>query len=414
MGNPAPRLVRRPWRPMLISIAALLFAMIFSPAARADGPVRLDADSSTWFWASNPSATKQCEPPNPDLPPPPTTTQPCGPVSLTQGSYGVIPGESPISKYHMGVSLKDGESDMRSYVHYEFGSLVPYGAHIDRMVMTLSASTIDSEHVQEHQHDQYNAPATINAQQAVVQACALTSGFGNARGGGGDSPFTTTIGTTSNFDPNNPNGSVTTMDVEPVHDCSLKAQGIPTPDLKYYSFDITEIAQKWMDGSLFNSGVAILPVPTAPKQTWTIEFHGAQVVTEDANGNKVSHLGKEFAATSAITFSGGGFTPPPPSGAGGGGGGGGFISQPPPPGGGVPPPPITPTITPSTPQQTLVASQPKTPATVWLIFPLGLLGLALMTNAVGEDPVGATGDKNRVARLLRDRRLNGTSAPDEP
>jgi hypothetical protein len=389
--------------------AAVAVAMSLVPQtqARASGDVKLIANQANWFWSSNTKLTI-CQPPPVDGAP-----GVCGPASLTGGVFGTPEAgtTSPISTGHLGVAMKKGDSDMRSYVQFDLSSILP-GSTISEFRMTMLVSNPDQAHSPQHQDRELHAPATINQNAATIRACAVAEPWAGASGGdGGDPPYSSSIADASKIDPGDPNASVTTVKNEPAADCGFSVNGEKSKDGSTWTFDLKRLAQAWVDGDIFNNGVALLPEARGVDPTWTIEFHGAETKRRLEDGTyRIINAKSQAPFVSAIFEDP--VVPPTPAPQV-------IVNQPPPvvPNGPVqfptfsnPDPVAVPTTGPIAPVVRPVATVGRTPGWVWALVPLGLLGLGLVSVAVGPDNIAfAAVSGNRVASLLRGRRL---ASPD--
>lgn len=400
-----PRISRSITRAALIAAVGL---SMFPTSVRA--ATRLALDQTAWFWSSNQDVTTCTAPP---APAPPV----CGGGSATGGIFGNAGGvASPISPGHMGVGMKNGNSDMRAYLKFDT-SLIPPGATIDAFVVTLSVSLPDQEHSAEHAtfmpSGQGHTPATVNQNAANIVACAVKQPFGDnmAGGGGGDPPYSTTVVPAT--DSEDQQTHVETTKNEPFSDCSLNAGGTPSKDGATWTFNITSIAQAWSSGTMFNEGIALLPQNTSIAPTWTIEFHGNELTLAGKTGD-VNFVNSKHAGYATVDFSGGGddSTEPPPT---------------PPASFDIPPStidigPLTPPVDSGGGTEVLgeqIARPPTTttpvafagsaPGWVYSLLILLALGLALLARVIGIDPVGLAlaGESSRVASVLHSRRLSG-------
>lgn len=371
------------------------------PHAYADS-VAIPQDRSAWFWSSN-SRLTICAGTADD--------GACQKVTSTTGNETGA-SANPISLGHLGVSMKKGDSDMRSYVHFDSG-LVPFGAQITKYVIVLTVSQPSADHVQHHKDINERPPATANPNAAAIQACAVRKSWANADG---DPPYSRKISRTPPS-PANPTGGQTkdeTFQNEPAPDCGLTALGVPASDGASWSFDITPIAKKWASLELFDEGVALLPLAIGPSPTWTIEFHGMEQ-RKTVNDSHVVVVNAKEAGRAIVEYSpaappptdggGGGFTPPSvpsfPT----------FPATPPDvsPPAGVPAAGIPPALGPPVAVIPL-AGPAKTPGWFFGLLPLGILLFGLVSYAVGPDSEGLATDEvgaqNAVARVLHLRRLS--------
>ena len=381
---------------VLAGLLAVSSSVIFAPAAQAAvKTMTTDRSLEAWYWSSN------------------NDIRACTPNGLPPQIPGLCPNASataaaPISPGHLGISVKAGMSDMRSYVMFDM-STIPLGSTVNSMVVTFTVSRSDAsntDHTTEHAANplgppdqQPKAPATFNDGGAAIDACIVTVGWGNAEGA-----------PPADRDANDP---TTPIPTEP-----LERNGVDKKDCvhgknntKTWTFDITPFAQKWVSGAVFNNGIALLPVASGPTDTWTVELHGAyyaNAIQNPATGAQsiqvyVGHSEEvkaklDYIAAKIPTS----VLPPPPAPA---------PKIPAPQNLVAPPAPSSvPTLTPPPPVQTPISTTRKpasTPWYVWLLLPAGLLGFVTVSRALGSEPE-QTG--NRVAQHLRERRIQTSGA----
>ncbi|MFA5891597.1 MAG: hypothetical protein WDA27_11710 [Actinomycetota bacterium] len=405
-GSVVARRFRRE-RAAAAAVIAVGLSLIPIPGARAES-LPLIVEKTAWFWSSNSKVTTCSDDPAVGV---------CGAASITGGVAGNAAGTaSPISPGHLGVSMKDGGSDMRSYVFFNLADL-PDGAEVSRFLVQMNVSLQSGEHIQEHASKREQPPATSNQATAAIQACAVTEPWGPAEG---DPPYSTTV-VRPHPESADTTAEVETVRNEPFTDCSLSAGGTVSKDGAVWTFDITHIVKKWTSGEMFNEGVALMPVNTGVAQTWTVEFHGKPTTVAAADGTELTYVAEKDASRAIVEYTVAASPPSPPP------------SSPPTDGSQFPsfgnPIPIDDYIpqlevdVPSgigtggasgTERVVPIAANPKTPAWVFGVIPLGILGLGLVTSVIGEDPVpvGAGGfiSSSRVAALLRRRRMGSEDA----
>jgi hypothetical protein len=194
--------------------------------------------------------------------------------------------------------------------------------------------------------------------------------------------------------------------------------GARAKDGSQWIFDITPLAKRWASLQLFDEGIALIPIDAGIHRTWTVEFHGGRTVLQN-DDDEIETVSKKDAARAAVDFIPVAASPPvSPGGFPGGlpspgGDQGTFPSFETPPAPAPVEPPVE-SVTPPIPQSPVVPlGTVHTPA--WLIglFPLGLLGLGLVSTALGSDGVVETTKTNRVASILRVRRLSGAEGLSE-
>jgi len=402
-GEPHAR-ARRLAGAVVASLLAVGSSVFFAPAAQAASVVKTittDRFFEAWYWSSNQDLSA-CTPTLPVAPPPGVPGGLCNSETSEHAA-------APISPGHLGISVKAGTSDMRSYILFDL-SFIPVGSTLNSMVATFTVSRIDpnnTQHTQEHSPEgaqlqqpdtQPKPPATVNDSGVGIDACLLNVGFGNTEGG----PPTVR-------DPNNPTAPPTP--VEPAAqpngvDTKTCVHGVGTATT--WSFDLTPLAQKWVSGAAFNNGIALLPVIASPVDNWTVELHGAyyaSAITDptspDGTGQQV-FVSKNEEAKAKVDYIPAAVVPPvtPPLPA---------AAPPVPAGAGGPPSVVTlpsaplPTPVPPAVQQTIPVSRPtaKTPWYVWLLLPAGIAGFLTLSTALGRE----AGEQavNRVANALRRR-----------
>ena len=400
-ASPRPRLRIRT---AVILGTGLLFALVPVPSARA--AVVVLPDKTSWFWSSNSSTTTVVKDPSG------ATTGASGGVSGSTGIFGNFGGTvPPISRGHLGVSLKEGGSDMRSYLHFEL-PIDFSGSTVDSFVVTLLATLpTDTAHADRHADEGAKPSATSNQNLASIRACLMREPFGPSEG---DPPRNTEVVPP---EPPKTEYQINIQQNEADADCSLQAPGKVEPDGMTWTFDITRIAQGWAAGAYFNEGIALLPVENGIAPTWTVEFHGAPLTEEDLAERKHVYVNDKEAARAEFSYTPGAPPPPPP---------------PPPTGGGIqfpsfgnpvpsvqppPPPPPAPVTTPT--QQVPVAIGgifANTPAWFYILVLAGLAGVYALSIEIGPDPLTAGSTSRvttRVARVLRSRRLSAGLPGDE-
>jgi hypothetical protein len=299
---------------------------------------------------------------------------------------------------------------MRSYMTFDL-STIPLGSTLNSMVVTFTVSRSDAsnkQHTTEHASDprgppdqQPKAPATVNDGGAAIDACLVTVGWGSAEGAppadrNADNPTT------------------------PVPTEALERHGVDKSTCVHgknhtstWTFDVTPLAKKWVSGAAFNNGFALLPVGSAPTDTWTVELHGAyfsNAIQNPATGASsqqvfVDHAEEVKATLDYIPAKTSSLPPPVPAVV--------------PPASARPPSLVSPPSAAPSPVPTLSAPPIQTPVSavqthgstpwyVWLLLPAGLLGFVTVSRALGSESVQSG---NRVAELLRERRIQTSGAP---
>lgn len=414
----------------------LLMLVPLMPAQGAAG--RLEIGQQAWYWSSNQQFTlllkdrqffenmgheapEQAPGLSQDF-----ILSDGGPRGLAPVPPGTL---SPVSYGHLGVSLINGSSDMRSYVKFNMSSL-PLGAKIDSFKMRLSISKMSLPHLQYHLDAEARAPATFNESSARIDACPLTEPWGIAEG---SAPYA--------FEFQRPEVERQSTDInrkdqrnEPLYDCGkARIRGELTPGGDALVWDLTELAQEWADDALSleeptNEGVALVGVAQGLSPTWLVELHGAEyslnpsefgvpvplpvAPPELSDGERNHYVSKADSGFANVAFSPGKVDessgPPAPTPVG----------------------TTTTIVQPGTSQTIIQPGQPGssevvyvpiaggpgavpvgdivTPGWVFLAFPLGLLGLGALLGAVGKDDLALASVPiagSRVASMLRQRRL---------
>jgi len=427
----------RSWRAAVGAIVALGLSVAPTMGARAgekipvcegftpSSPCRMTDPQVNWFWSSNTRITVVANPPedSPDEVPGVNV-----PVSGTEGVFGNPSPASPISPGHVGVSLLNGDPDMRGYIKFD----LPAASEFTSLVVTLDVSLPDQQHSQRHSESGMKTPGTLNQQQAKILACAVTEPWAGMKVDGGDPPYATTV-ESDKLDAGDPNSGdgVTSLRTEPSSDCGINVTGKPVNQGAKWRFDLTDMANKWVEGALFNEGVVLMPEASGAAQTWRIEFHGATLsvlpttnipqpvplptAPPEAPQERVVYVNNKEAAFALAAFIPTETLAPPPA---------------PPPGpgdsGSLPPFTTTPTdggletLPPTNegdtgaPTEGIPVAAPVNPAFWWWMLPIGAIGVGLYSSAVAQDALPVTAGKgNRVAAVLRRRRLEGADGASD-
>lgn len=400
MGGTVLTDTRRRARATTGAVAAIVASLLLFPAPGAHAEeAELVAAQGSWFWSSNESVSTCLKDPVLGV---------CTGTSLDDGPnfQGIGATEpntlNPISLGHLGVSLKNGSSDMRSYVKFDLGEL-PFGVEFDSFVVKLTvAQPTDQEHAQQHGEFGGKPPATSNDTSASILACAVTVPWGPAEG---DPPFSTEI-QRAEVEAGETTTEVQTSRNEPLFDCGDQALGVPNKARTVWSFDITSIAKRWASLELFNEGIALVPQNEDLAATWTVEFHGPPRTARE-DDEVLTLVPDKLAARAEVSFVQVEQEVPPTQGPAG------------PPGPPAPAPPafqppfgeVTPDTDPPQPTGSLVRvsnrGEAETPGILFGLIPLGLLGLALVSNVLASEAAAVGGGGNRVAQVLKVRRSNG-------
>lgn len=391
-------------RAVLVAGAALLVAVLLPSSATAADATLL-ANRTAWFWESNEKVTTCTDDGQQNV---------CGGASA-QGAFGNNPVGTPISQGHLGIGVKDGGSDMRAYVKFDTGE-IPFGATIDSFVARFLVSKPDQAHIARHgetEDSNSKVPATFNESDALIQVCAVAEPWGPTEG---DPPSSTTI---VRPHPEVPGGNTTpettTTRAEPNTNCGLATSAKFSDDGKYLTADITEIAKAWAAGTLYNEGIALIPVVQGVSPNWTVELHGRKSTASSSTGT-LTYVNEAEAARAVVSYTTTLSPPPPPPPVIDDGPRFPTFGDPVP----VDPGPAPPQDFGSPPTTgtggtggvggvPVASAKPgDTPGWFFGLFPLGLLVLGFVSGLVGPDtaPASAVGSQSRVASVLRDRRLH--------
>ena len=214
---------------------------------------------AAWFWQT---AYEQANPP-----------VAAGPAPATEPS-GVPDGDLAVAH-----SSSDGSSSKMTALAFDIGTLTP-GTLISKFTFSV---TVDSD------------PQAVNSTNPAVVACLPTRLWPATLGG----DYTD----------------------EPAVDCSTKVK--PKVDGSTYTFDISQMAQRWVDDQ--NLGVALVNDPDNTSTPFQATFTGAKTVkasmtftpgtpvptsTTPATGSTGGTTSNVGGTTSGSTSSGG-FAPPP-------------------------------------------------------------------------------------------------------
>lgn len=414
------------------AVAAMLVALVpFIPASADD--LELDVGQQAWFWSSNQTFTfllkdrqffenlgREAPEQAPGLSVDVILSD-GGPKGIAPVPPGTL---SPISFGHLGVSLINGSSDMRSYIKFNTFD-IPEGSKVESFRMRLTMSMMTTEHLQFHLEAEAHPPSTFNEGFARIDACPVTEPWALAEG---TSPY--------QFEFQRPEVEGQSTEInrkdqrnEPFYDCGqgrVRGELVPSGDAMVW--DLTSIAQRWIDEPLSNEGVVLMGAAEGGLPTWVVEFHGAEYslaptefglpvplpvappdVAPPAEDNH--YVSKDDAGFANVSFSAAepteSPTPAPTQPAG----------------------TTTTIIQPGTTQTIVQPGQPgatqvvyaggqptgtvpvgdvSTPGWVFLAFPLGLLALGAVLGAVGKDEIAMAAVPiagSRVASMLRQRRL---------
>lgn len=408
---------------LAVSAAALCFGVLGPIASASAEDLSPELSAHAWYWSTNKRFTVAIK--DPVL----GASQKFDVAS--GGPVGLVPGGgiSPISIGHLGISMINGSSDMRSYARWNLND-VPEGSTVQSFVVAFTLSKFSQEHLQFHLDSESRPPSTIGEDFAKVDACPVTETLTSS-----EAEPSSSFSFQRPEVENNQSTDINRTDqrLEPLYDCGRgRIRGALTSDRSKLTFDLTSMAQQWVDDPLSNNGIAMIGTAEGLTTTWMLELHGLEMKAQVDVGLPVSapvplpetdppppnqYVAAADAPTASISFEAP-VEEAPICGAVGGcdgdnGGGGGttIINQP-----GtntttvVQQPGITTTETIYTvaPTGTLPVGDIATPGWMLLAFPLGLLALGAMFSAVGKDELETATVPlagSRVASLLRQRRL---------
>lgn len=413
--QPTPRRARAAFA------AATIIAAIFAPfTASAADPTRLEVAQTAWFWSSNQKYTFCAKDP---------ALGACQAFILSDaGPRGVAPVPpgtlTTISYGHLGVSLIQGSPDMRSYVKLDL-SAIPADSAIDSLILRMKLSLPTGAHLQNHLDARGRVPGTFNEMFAAIDACPMAEPWGPAEG---DAPYAYQF-QRPELERQSTDINLANQRNEPASDCGAgRIRGKLTKDGTGMEWDLTRLAQEWVDDPVANEGVALIGVAEGPVSTWTVELHGGEltlgattpgvpvgvpVPLPDPDLADSVYVGPEHAAFGTATYHAKPIVLDPP-----------LIGDPAPqdpviiiqPGTSeqvfvsLPQPPPETRVVYAAPTVPTAAGEGVTPAWVFLAFPLGLLGMGALFGVLGTDPLtnGAAVPLagSRVATMLRARRLH--------
>lgn len=404
----------------LVALASALCVGVLVPAVPAGADEAAPPISATaWYWSTNKRFTFAAKDPVLGFQQK-FDVAAGGPVGLAPGG-----GISPISLGHLGISMINGTSDMRAYARWDLSG-VPAGSEVNSFIVTFNISKFNEKHLQQHLDSESRPPSTLGEDFARVDAC----------------PVTETL-TSSEADPSysfsfqrpeieNRSTDINRKDqrLEPLYDCGLgRIRGELDGTRQNLVFDLTRIAQSWVDDPLSNNGIAMIGVAEGVTTTWMLELHGPAYTARVDTGLPVGapvplpetpeqpanvYVTPEDAVKAAIAWTPGEPDPiycivgQPCDGSGGGGttvitnntNTTTTVEVP-----GEAPPPQT--IYMPISNATVPVGDVTTPGWMMLAIPAGLLALGAMFSAIGKDELAVAGGVagSRVASLLQARRL---------
>ncbi|MBW3664033.1 MAG: DNRLRE domain-containing protein [Actinobacteria bacterium] len=315
-----------------------------------------------------------------------------GPVPVDPVAPATVPPGS------LPVGLAAGEPEWKSFLQFDL-SAVPFDATIDSFVITLTE-------------------VEPGESLTGVEVCAINDLWAE--------------------------GANQKWSNAPEHDCAFSADVVGPADDGTWTADLTNVARAWQDVIIPNNGIVLLPksaanlpsgTPTPEEANWRVQFAG--VTLEGAPTAQVEYTVTESPSPPP---------PPPPAAAPpadsgqAGGADTGTSSQPffgnapsfePQAGPAFTPPvagdegALAPEVAPDAGQQPVpetvaapaVAGDAETPAYVWALIPLFLLGMLMLGRSLTDTtPVAVTRREGATTRLIRNRRGPAADAlaPSEP
>lgn len=369
---------------MAVLAAAAVMLVVPWPAwaAKADRhPFRYGIDISSWYWQRQ--IDEEVAPPLPLPPPVPPVSQ-----------RARLP--SPQRPDTMPVAVFEGQHERMAAIKFDLAERgVTPGSEIDQLVLEIEEST-----------DRNELPS-VNPAEANIQACVIL----DVLTGGENERFA-----------DRPQYSES--------DCvEGKRQTPPAPAAPRWTFDLTELAAPWAEDPFSNNGVMLLGLVEegGAAETWQVNL---KIPSRDDDGTEVDEYDQtKSRAVLTLEFVPGEdpFADPAGSldtggtGASGSGplGGGGGVPSTDLPGAGASPPAPPASETPdagTTPAAAVAPPEPRLPPAVWLVIPLGLLGLAAVRSVVLEPAGGLRpgGVIEAIRARNAERRGGLVRAPSDP
>ena len=371
----------------VVLTAAGIAGVVSGPASAAEKgqhPFRYGTDVSSWYWE------RQFDE---EVTPPVTLPPPIPPASQR------VRLPSPQRPDTLPVGVFEGAHERMAAIKFDLSERgVTPGSAIKRLVLGIEESTDKNEQ------------PSVNVGAAKIQACVIL----DVLSGGENERFA-----------DRPQHSES--------DCVEGARGTPpAPAAPLWTFDLTTLAGPWGEDPFANNGIMLLGIVQGggPTETWQINL---KIPARDDDATEVNEY-EETKGRATLTLD---FVPPKDPaatngesldggvsvGASGGSGslGGTF-------GGGAPPTDLTgaggPVETPAasdtpataTPVAAVAPPEPRMPALVWLLIPLGLMALSAVRSVVLEPAGGPRpGGVIEAIRLRNAERRGGAlRAPSDP
>jgi hypothetical protein len=339
------------------------------PAESGEHPFEYGTDTSAWYW--NRQIDQEATTPVTLPPPVPPASQR---VRLP----------SPQRPDTLPVGVFEAQHERMSAIKFDLAERgVTTGSDITKLVLRIEESTDENEQ------------PSYKPETAKVQACLIMDVL---------SP-----GENEQFD-DRPQYSET--------DCAEGTREVPAaPAAPFWTFDLTEIGQPWGQDPYGNNGVMLLGVLQGggASETWQVNL---KIPSRDNAGTPNNEY-EETRGRTTLTLQ---YVPGDPLGTtpGSGGGGAGSAGTTGTSSGGIVPStdltgatgglpastsPTSTTPSPSPAPVTAPVAQvappdPRVPSYVWLLIPLGLLGLSAVRSVVLE-PVGGPRPDGAIAAIRR-------------
>jgi hypothetical protein len=368
----------------LLTAAALAVAVPGPAYAAEKGqhPFRYGTDVSSWYWQQQ--IDEEVTPPVPLPPPVPPVSQ-----------RARLP--SPQRPDTLPVGVFEGVHERMAAIKFDLSERgVTPGSTIKELVLRIEESTDKNEQ------------PSVNVGAAKIQACVIL----DVLSGGENERFA-----------DRPQYSES--------DCVEGARETPpAPAAPLWTFDLKTLAGPWGEDPFANNGIMLLGILQGggPTETWQVNL---KIPARDDDGTEVNEYEQtQGRATLTLDFVPGEDPTVPVGGSldegatgdvsGGGSIGGTFGGTPSTDLSGAGGPPVTPAapdapVT-ATPVAAVAPPEPRMPAFVWLLIPLGLMALSAVRSVVLEPAGGPRPEGVIEAIRLRnaERRGGALRAPADP
>jgi hypothetical protein len=372
--------------PAALLAAAALTVAVAGPASAAEKgqhPFRYGTDVSSWYWE------KQLDE---EVTPPVTLPPPVPPVSQR------VRLPSPQRPDTLPVGVFEGVHERMAAIKFDLSERgVTPGSTINEIVLRIEESADKNEQ------------PSVNVGAAKIQACVIL----DVLSGGENERFA-----------DRPAYSES--------DCVEGArESPPAPAAPLWTFDLKTLAEPWGQDPFANNGLMLLGILEGggPSETWQVNL---KIPARDDDGTEANEY-EETKGRTTLTLDfvpgedpavpgGGSLDAGAPGGASGGSGsiGGTFGGAPSTDLSGAGGPPVTPaasdTPATATPVAAVAPPEPRMPAFVWLLIPLGLMALSAVRSVVLEPAGGPRpGGVIEAIRLRNAERRGGAlRAPADP